>query len=77
MDGSRESGHIDRWKENGARWRQAEIENTRGEEEGREEADREGNKITMVLGDDAKSLHSSPLQMSPAEDENPLSHGLF
>lgn len=31
---------------------------------------REGNKITMVLGDDAKSLQSSPLQMSPAEDEN-------
>lgn len=51
-------------------WRQAEVENIRGEEEGREEGDREGNKVTMVLGDDAKSLHSSPLQMSPGEDEN-------
>lgn len=33
MDGSRESGHTDRWQENGASGRQAEIENTRGEEE--------------------------------------------
>ena len=40
-----------------------------GRKKGREERDREGNKITTVLGDDAKSPHSSPLQMSPAEDE--------
>ena len=70
MDGSRESGHTHRWKENGASGDRQKQTTSEGRKKGREEGDREGNKVTMVLGDDAKSLHSSPLQMSPGEDEN-------